>query len=107
MQAGGAVVQCVWYWLFELRYWGWNANVVPQQVQRGYEVAPLDKLTQWTPTEGIFSYFEARLLSQQTQVYQDLTERKVKKKNNKRLYAVILQESGCVEGTEVAIYSTV
>lgn len=48
-----------------------------QQVQSGDEVAPLDKLTQWTPTEGILSYFEARLLSQQTQVYQDLIERKV------------------------------
>lgn len=48
-----------------------------QQVQRGYEVAPLDKLPQRTPAEGILSYFEAGLLSQQTQVHQDLTERKV------------------------------
>lgn len=69
---GSAVVQCVWYWLFELSYRGWNANIVSQQVQRGYKVAPLDKLAQRTPAEGILSYFEARLLCQQTQVHQDL-----------------------------------
>lgn len=84
---GSAVIQCVWYWLFELGYRGWNANIVSQQVQRGDEVAPLDKLTQWTPAEGIFSNFEARLLSQQTQVYQDLIERKVTEK--KWLYALL------------------
>lgn len=66
LHIGSDVTQCVWYWLFKLSYWGWNANIVSQQVQRGYEVAPLDKLTQWTPTEGIFCYFEARLLGQQT-----------------------------------------
>lgn len=96
---GSAAIQCVWYWLFELSYRSWNANIVSQQVQRGYEVAPLDKLTQWTPAEGIFSYFKARLLSQQTQVYQDLMERKVTE--------VTEVTEGCVEGTDVAVYSIV
>lgn len=46
-----------------------------QQVQRGDEVTPLDQLTQWSTTEGIFCYFKARLFGQQTQVHQDLTEK--------------------------------
>lgn len=47
-----------------------------QQVQRGYEVTPLDQFAQWATTEGIFCYFEARLLGKQAQVHQDLLERK-------------------------------
>lgn len=47
-----------------------------QQVQRGYEITPLDQLAQRATTEGVFCYFEARLLGQQTQVHQDLMEGK-------------------------------
>lgn len=43
-----------------------------QQVQRGYEIAPLDQLAQRATTEGIFCYFEAWLLGQQAQVHKDL-----------------------------------
>lgn len=43
-----------------------------QQVQRGYEVTPLDQLPQRPTAEGVFSNFEARLLGQQAQMHQDL-----------------------------------
>lgn len=45
-----------------------------QQVQRGYEVAPLHQLAQGPAAEGVFCYLEARLLGQQAQVHQDLME---------------------------------
>lgn len=47
-----------------------------QQVQRGYEITPLDQLAQWATAEGVFCYLEARLLGQQAQVNQDLMEGK-------------------------------
>lgn len=73
-----------------------------QQVQGGYEVAPLDKLTQRAPAEGIFCYFEARLLSQQTQVYQDLMEIK-----GTEISCVSLQVGDCAEDTNMEKQSTV
>lgn len=47
-----------------------------QQVQCGYEITPLHQFSQWTATEGIFCYLEARLLCQKAQVHQDLVKRK-------------------------------
>lgn len=55
-----------------------------QQVQRGDEVTPLNQLAQWATAEGVFCYFEARLLGQQAQVHQDLMEvKKGMELNNK------------------------
>lgn len=65
--------------LFELIEGSRDANVVAQQVQRGYEVTPLDQLPQWAPTESIFCNLEAGLLGQQTKMDQDLTEGKIGK----------------------------
>ena len=65
---------CVWDSLFEFGQRRRDANIVSQQVQRGYEVTPLDQLTQWATTESVFCYFETRLLGQQAQVHQDLIE---------------------------------
>ena len=46
-----------------------------QQVQRCYEVAPLDQLSQRAAAEGVFGYFEAGLLGEEAQVHQDLMDR--------------------------------
>lgn len=46
-----------------------------QQVEGGDEVTPLHQLPQGPPTEGVLCDLEARLLSQQAQVHQDLMER--------------------------------
>lgn len=52
-----------------------------QEVQRGYEVAPLDQLPQRAAAEGVFCYLEAGLLGEQTQVNQDLSGKESRRLN--------------------------
>lgn len=61
-------LKSVEHWLFELSQRCRDANIVAQEVQRGYEVAPLDQLSQRAAAEGVFCYLEARLLGEQAQV---------------------------------------
>lgn len=66
-----------------------------QQVQRGYEVTPLDQLPQRPTAEGVFSNFEARLLGQQAQMHQDLMEEENNTEINNCVNAMIYSHNFC------------